>query len=50
MKNVELSINFIFSLLEQCGFNSYDGEPITQLDHALQCAFWHYIIMQHRIK
>ncbi len=39
MKNVEVSINFIFSLLEQCGFNSYDGEPITQLDHALQCAF-----------
>jgi phosphonate degradation associated HDIG domain protein len=39
MKNVEISISFIFSLLEQCGFNSYDGEPITQLEHALQCAF-----------
>lgn len=44
MKNVDISISFILALLENCGLDSYDGEPISQLDHALQCAF---LALQH---
>jgi len=35
-------IDDIFQLLEERGQTSYFGEPVSQLDHALQCA--HYAI------
>ena len=41
-KEISNTINIIISLYEKYGARDYIGEPITQYDHALQCAIYAY--------
>ena len=34
-----MAVERIFGILEQNGGDQYDGEAVSQLEHALQCAY-----------